>query len=113
MKNFSEFVLEVTKAQGIGQISEIQSLWSGYGSIKRLQVKGAGAPSVIVKLVRPPSSADHPGGGIPDFPTSGSLSPIRWNRTGTVTERWMVPGEMHEFPNAMGFIRMVIRFCWY
>ena len=62
MKNFSEFVLEVTKAQGIGQISEIQSLWSGYGSIKRLQVKGAGAPSVIVKLVSPPSSADHPRG---------------------------------------------------
>ena len=62
MKNFPEFVLEVTKAQGIGQISEIQSLWSGYGSIKRLQVKGAEAPSVIVKLVSPPSSTDHPRG---------------------------------------------------
>ena len=62
MKDFSDFVLEVTKAQGIGQISEIQSLWSGYGSIKRLQLKGAGAPSLIVKLVSPPSSADHPRG---------------------------------------------------
>jgi len=62
MNNFSEFVLEVTKAQGFGKISEIQSLWSGYGSIKRLQLKGAGAPSVIVKLVCPPSSADHPRG---------------------------------------------------
>ena len=62
MKDFSDFVLEVTKAQGIGQISEIQSLWSGYGSIKRLQVKGVQAPSVIVKLVSPPSSTDHPRG---------------------------------------------------
>ena len=62
MKNFPEFVLEVTKAQGFGQISEIQSLWSGYGSIKRLQLKGAGATSVIVKLVSPPNSADHPRG---------------------------------------------------
>jgi len=62
MKDFSDFVLEVTKAQGFGKISEIQSLWSGYGSIKRLQIKGAGAPRVIVKLVSPPSSADHPRG---------------------------------------------------
>jgi len=62
MKDFADFVLELTKAQGIGQISEIQSLWSGYGSIKRLQLKGAGAPSLIVKLVSPPSSADHPRG---------------------------------------------------
>ena len=62
MKDFSDFVLEVTKAQGFGEISEIQSLWSGYGSIKRLQLKGAGATSVIVKLVSPPSAVDHPRG---------------------------------------------------
>jgi aminoglycoside phosphotransferase len=58
----TDLVLHLTNAKEVLSISEIQSLWSGYGSIQRLQVKGAGAPSVIVKLVSPPSSADHPRG---------------------------------------------------
>lgn len=46
---------------------EVQSLWSGYGSILRLTLEPDAAakapiPSVIVKHVRPPSAARHPRG---------------------------------------------------
>lgn len=58
----TDLVLRLTNAKEVLEISEIQSLWSGYGSIMRLRLLGAEVPSVIVKLVNPPNSADHPRG---------------------------------------------------
>ncbi len=40
----------------------IQSLWSGYGELYRVDLQGAEVPSVIVKSVRPPSDPTHPRG---------------------------------------------------
>lgn len=40
----------------------IQSLWSGYGKIARYEPVGADLSSVVVKLVRIPTDADHPRG---------------------------------------------------
>ena len=62
ISGLTDLVLGLTHAKEVLAISEIQSLWSGYGSIKRLLLKGAETPSVIVKLISPPSSTDHPRG---------------------------------------------------
>lgn len=62
ISGLTDLVLRLTHAKEVLAISEIQSLWSGYGSIKRLLLKGAETPSVIVKLISPPSSTDHPRG---------------------------------------------------
>lgn len=40
----------------------MQSLWSGYGEIVRVQLEGGEAPSVIVKWVEPPDDVVHPRG---------------------------------------------------
>lgn len=38
-----------------GQTERIQSLWSGYGEIRRVQLQGAPVPSLIAKWVHPPA----------------------------------------------------------
>lgn len=43
-------------------VEPVQSLWSGYGEIVRVQLKGGIAPSVIVKWVEPPHDMKHPRG---------------------------------------------------
>jgi hypothetical protein len=40
----------------------IQTLWSGYGQIWRVELGGATVPSVVLKWVSPPSDAPHPRG---------------------------------------------------
>jgi hypothetical protein len=40
----------------------VQTLWSGYGRILRVQLDGAALPSAIVKHVQPPSVVQHPRG---------------------------------------------------
>lgn len=40
----------------------LQELWSGYGSILQLQLKGATTSSCILKLIEPPQQAQHPRG---------------------------------------------------
>jgi len=41
---------------------EVQTLWSGYGRILRLQLANAAIPSVIIKHVAPPTEMHHPRG---------------------------------------------------
>lgn len=58
-------VCTATGAAAIQSTEAIQSLWSGYGSIVRCHlrhVRNNGPASVVVKHVRPPSSANHPRG---------------------------------------------------
>ncbi len=43
-------------------VEHVQSLWSGYGEIVRVQLAGGEVPSVIVKWVEPPSDVEHPRG---------------------------------------------------
>ena len=57
----NEFIVEATKANEILGSSVVQSLWSGYGSIKRYELGGCDCPFVIVKHVKPDQIA-HPRG---------------------------------------------------
>ena len=43
-------------------VESVQSLWSGYGEIVRVHLRGADVPSVIVKWVEPPHDMKHPRG---------------------------------------------------
>ena len=55
-------VRSITGAKSVERGEEIQSLWSGYGSIFRVHLSGVELASVIVKHVCPPTERRHPRG---------------------------------------------------
>lgn len=55
-------VLLATRARAISSASVIQSLWSGYGEIVRLELEGGALPSVILKHIKLPEPGSHPRG---------------------------------------------------
>ena len=55
------FILEITHAESLFDMGVVQSLWSGYGNIVRIGLKGANYPSVIIKHVKP-DNGNHPRG---------------------------------------------------
>lgn len=60
----------IAQALGASEVIEkemIQILWSGYGKIFRVALKGASQASVVVKHVRWPSVVHHPVGWQSDF----------------------------------------------
>lgn len=59
-----EFARQATKAADSCTIEICQSLWSGYGEISRVRLKGCVTQTVIVKHLNPPGVADcnHPRG---------------------------------------------------
>lgn len=59
-----EAIIGATNAQKITGSEHVQSLWSGYGEIKRYNLARATYPSVIVKTIDPPkvSEQSHPRG---------------------------------------------------
>ena len=61
VEQINRFILERTNAEEITDRIEVQSLWSGYGGIQKIALKGADFPSVIVKLVQP-DDGSHPRG---------------------------------------------------
>lgn len=60
-------VLKTTGANEICGTETIQNLWSGYGKILRVSLKGGELPSVVVKHVKLPDSSNHPRGWNTDF----------------------------------------------
>jgi len=59
----AEIVLSATGAQTIDNSTVIQSLWSGYGQIVRLELSGGTYPSVILKHVKQADAdSSHPRG---------------------------------------------------
>ncbi len=46
----------------VTQLQQLQSLWSGYGSIKRYRIDGNSPASVIVKSIQVPDTQQHPRG---------------------------------------------------
>lgn len=58
----TELILKRTGASAIASIDSIQSLWSGYGEILRIHLKGGDYPSVVVKHIQLPESVAHPRG---------------------------------------------------
>jgi len=62
MLSIDDLVLEATQAVAITKHDLVQSLWSGYGEIRRYWIEGGSVDSVIVKHVKLPEQANHPRG---------------------------------------------------
>ena len=58
----ADTVLAATGARTIRSATVIQSLWSGYGEIVRLELEGSTYPSVILKHIKLPEAGSHPRG---------------------------------------------------
>ena len=52
-----DWIAEVTGARRARRGAQIQSLWSGYGELFRVELDGGIAPTAVVKWVRPPAHA--------------------------------------------------------
>jgi len=59
---FHTAILSATGATSCQEIEMVQSLWSGYGSIKRYALAGSKLSRVIIKHVQMPNQAHHPSG---------------------------------------------------
>ncbi len=57
-----ETVLSATGAEDVSAADVLQSLWSGYGDLLRLQLNGGAYPSVILKYISLPEAGNHPRG---------------------------------------------------
>lgn len=62
IEKFKSVLLESTGAKHLLEQEEIQSLWSGYGTIFRQHLSGGVHNSVVVKHIRLPSQNNHPRG---------------------------------------------------
>lgn len=62
MSTIASQILHCTGATAIREGAHVQTLWSGYGSIKRYVLEGGRYPSVIVKHIQLPESGKHPRG---------------------------------------------------
>lgn len=58
----TKIVLSATGAHTIDNSTVIQSLWSGYGNIVRLELSGGSYSSVILKHIKLPDAGNHPRG---------------------------------------------------
>ena len=53
---FTQHILSLTHATGVAQKEVIQNLWSGYGQVIKIHLRGGNRPTVIAKWV----NADGP-----------------------------------------------------
>ncbi len=56
------WICGLTGATAAEPVQRIQSLWSGYGEIQRIRLRGCATPSAVLKRVEPPTEARHPRG---------------------------------------------------
>lgn len=62
MLELHDEILEKTGASAITHIQSVQTLWSGYGEIKRYFLIGGKHPSIIAKHIQLPKDSSHPRG---------------------------------------------------
>lgn len=60
-QEYQDVVQQVCGASSLRVGAKIQTLWSGYGEIIRLHLEGCKQPSVVVKHIKFPAEAEHPG----------------------------------------------------
>ena len=60
------WIADATGARSARRGEHIFTLWSGYGEIVRVALTGADVPSVVLKVVRPPTARRHPRGWTAD-----------------------------------------------
>ena len=61
-EKFQDITRRATGAEEIVKIEDIQTLWSGYGTIMRYGLKGGDRKSVVIKHVKLPDQSAHPRG---------------------------------------------------
>lgn len=59
---FSNFILEATSASSFEVEEVIQELWSGYGQVLRLRLKGGSHKTAVAKFIDLPDAVHHPRG---------------------------------------------------
>lgn len=59
---FKKIILASTGAKSARKVESIQTLWSGYGEIARMQLDGTEEASVVIKNIVLPSRGSHPRG---------------------------------------------------
>jgi len=62
MLDVNDQILKTTAASAILSSESVQTLWSGYGEIKRYELEGGQYPSVIVKHIQWNDAGEHPRG---------------------------------------------------
>lgn len=77
LPQFETTILKATGATELTDREEIQSLWSGYGSIARYTLKGSETQSVVAKVVQAPDEGSHPRGWNTDHSHSRKLRSYR------------------------------------
>ncbi len=75
-EEMDRFVRDVTGASGLIPKDRVQTLWSGYGSIERIGLRGTEVASVIVKHVKPVGGG-HPRGWNSDLSHQRKLNSYR------------------------------------
>ena len=76
-ENFRSVILQKTGASAFFEKEMMQELWSGYGKIVRLGLKGAPFESVIIKHVQIPIHQSHPRGWNSDLGHQRKLKSYR------------------------------------
>ena len=61
-EDLKHVILKATGAKAINDQQLIQELWSGYGKILRVTLKGDSSESVVVKHVQSEQAGNHPRG---------------------------------------------------
>lgn len=64
---FKTFLLALTNASDCSAVTHIQTLWSGYGTIRRYHLENSDFETVVVKEIQRESSQKHPRGWHTDF----------------------------------------------
>ncbi|WP_436516327.1 phosphotransferase [Ekhidna sp. To15] len=75
-------ILKISGATSVADTEIVQSLWSGYGEIRRYFLKGGKLPSVIVKHIKWPNASNHPRGW------NTKLSHLRKQKSYQVEKNW-------------------------
>ena len=112
VERIESILMEVTGARQVSVPETLQRLWSGYGSIARYALDGAGRDSVIVKHIRHRAQQGIRAAGIPIIRIGASCAPTQWRRTGISTMRRSV-GLAAGCRSAWGLSVVGRRRCWF
>ncbi|HMB40387.1 MAG TPA: hypothetical protein VKM37_00315, partial [Balneolaceae bacterium] len=70
-------ILRKTGASSLTEQETVQELWSGYGNITRIALKGGSRKSVMVKHIQLASDTNHPRGWNTDIGHQRKLTSYR------------------------------------
>jgi thiamine kinase-like enzyme len=78
---FRSVILQATGASSLSEQETVQELWSGYGHITRVRLKGGSRNSVMVKHIQLAADTDHPRGWNTDIGHQRKLTSYRVETT--------------------------------